>query len=166
MLHYRVFDTEFGCMAIAATEEGLAALALPCASEVDTLFQLGNRMETAQCTDNLMPELVALLKRYFKGERIHFEVKLDLSPSTDFQRRIWQAARHIPCGETRSYGWVAAQAGNPKAARAAGNAIGRNPIPVIIPCHRVIAGDGSIGGFSSGLDIKRRLLALESHFLR
>ena len=75
---------------------------------------------------------------------------------------IWQATRSIPHGETRSYAWVAARAGNPLGARAAGQALGKNPLPVVVPCHRVVAADGGLGGFTGGLYLKRKLLALES----
>jgi O-6-methylguanine DNA methyltransferase len=86
---------------------------------------------------------------------------MDLSSGTDFQRRVWRALQKIPRGQTRSYGWVARKIGRPKAARAVGTACGANPVPIIIPCHRVIASDGSLGGFGGGLPLKRRLLALE-----
>jgi methylated-DNA-[protein]-cysteine S-methyltransferase len=100
------------------------------------------------------------LEEYFAGERQAFD--LELAPAgTAFQQRVWQGLTEIPFGKAFSYGELAKHIGNPAAARAVGQANGRNPIPVIIPCHRVIAADRSIGGFSSGLPIKRRLLALE-----
>ena len=96
------------------------------------------------------------------GENVTFPDQLDLTSASDFQKKVWQAARLIPYGETRSYLWVATQAGNPMASRAAGGALGRNPLPIIIPCHRVIAGNGGVGGFTGGIEMKMRLLALES----
>ena len=90
-------------------------------------------------------------------------MKADFSSGTPFQRAVWRAISSIPSGETRSYAWVARKAGRPRAFRAAANACGANPVPIIIPCHRVISSDGSLGGFSSGLAIKRKLLALEGH---
>jgi len=100
------------------------------------------------------------LAEYFAGLRTAFD--LELAPQgTPFQRRVWRELTTIPYGQVVSYGAIARRIGMPKAARAVGQANGRNPIPIVIPCHRVIAGDGSIGGFSSGLDIKRGLLALE-----
>ncbi|HVM61881.1 MAG TPA: methylated-DNA--[protein]-cysteine S-methyltransferase [Verrucomicrobiae bacterium] len=101
------------------------------------------------------------LQQYAAGKLVRWTVPLDTSAGTDFQQRVWGALTTIPRGETRSYGWVAQQIGKPKAARAVGLACGANPIPVVIPCHRVIAGDGSIGGFGGGLPMKQRLLALE-----
>ena len=86
---------------------------------------------------------------------------LDILAGTDFQRRVWAALRQIPPGKTSSYGAIARQIGRPKAVRAVGGACGANPLPVLIPCHRVLAADGRMGGFSGGLDWKRRLLAAE-----
>jgi methylated-DNA-[protein]-cysteine S-methyltransferase len=100
------------------------------------------------------------LREYFAGRRRTFTVKLDLE-GTEFQRKAWQAMRKIPFGETISYGDQARKVGKPKAYRAVGSANGKNPIPIIVPCHRVLASDGSLGGYSLGLSMKRRLLALE-----
>jgi len=100
------------------------------------------------------------LREYFAGRRRTFTVKLDLE-GTEFQRKAWDAMRKIPFGETISYGDQARKVGKPKAYRAVGSANGKNPIPIIVPCHRVLASDGSLGGYSLGLSMKRRLLALE-----
>jgi methylated-DNA-[protein]-cysteine S-methyltransferase len=100
------------------------------------------------------------LREYFAGRRRTFTVKLDLE-GTEFQRKAWQAMRKIPFGKTISYGDQARKVGKPKAYRAVGLANGKNPIPIIVPCHRVLASDGSLGGYSLGLSMKRRLLALE-----
>ena len=96
-------------------------------------------------------------------KRLPLSGPADLSAGTPFQQRVWRAIAAIPRGETRSYAWLARKAGKPKAVRAAANACGANPVPLLIPCHRVIASDGSLGGFSCGLAIKRRLLRLEGH---
>jgi len=95
------------------------------------------------------------------GERQRFSVPLHLA-GTPFQQAVWQALQAIPWGEQRSYQWLAAQVGRPRAPRAVGSANGRNPLPVIVPCHRVLRADGSLGGYSSGLAIKHWLLAHES----
>ena len=100
------------------------------------------------------------LERYFTEREWRFSVSLDLSAGTDFDRAVWAALGRIPPRQTRTYGEIARTVGRPRAARAVGNACGRNPVPVIVPCHRVVAG-GGIGGFGLGLDLKRRLLALE-----
>ena len=102
----------------------------------------------------------AQLAEYFAGKRREFD--LQLAPrGTPFQQRVWQALLAIPFGVVRAYGDVARDIGQPLAMRAVGQANGRNPIPIVIPCHRVIASDGTIGGYSSGLNMKHRLLALE-----
>ncbi len=108
-----------------------------------------------------LPELAQRLRRYFDGHPVEFTDALDISSSTPFQQRVWQAARRIPWGQTRSYQWIASEIGQPGAARAVGQALGRNPLPVIIPCHRVLASNGNLGGFSGGLEVKKRLLRLE-----
>jgi methylated-DNA-[protein]-cysteine S-methyltransferase len=102
------------------------------------------------------------LQQYAAGKPVYWRVPIDLSAGTDFQQSVWRALTKIPRGETRSYGWVAKQVGKPGASRAVGTACGANPVPVVVPCHRVIASDGSIGGFGGGLPMKRRLLALEA----
>jgi methylated-DNA-[protein]-cysteine S-methyltransferase len=100
------------------------------------------------------------LREYFAGERREFSVPLDFT-GTEFQNKVWRALRSIPFGETRSYGELAAQIGAPKASRAVGAANGRNPIPIILPCHRVIGSSGSLTGFGGGLPMKKQLLAHE-----
>ncbi len=100
------------------------------------------------------------LRAYFAGELTRFELRL-APQGTSFQRKVWSALQEIPYAETRSYGELAATVGNSKASRAVGAANGRNPIPVIIPCHRVVGSDGSLTGFGGGLDTKRSLLELE-----
>jgi methylated-DNA-[protein]-cysteine S-methyltransferase len=102
------------------------------------------------------------LQRYFSGERVGFDIPLDIPQATAFQQEVWKAAAAIPYGETRSYAWIAKRIGRPRAARAVGQALGANPLPVLIPCHRVISSAGTLGGFSGGLSMKRQLLGLES----
>ena len=100
------------------------------------------------------------LEQYFAGKRTSFDVSLDLV-GTEFQVQAWRALCRIPFGKTISYGQQAANIKKPKAFRAVGSANGKNPIPMIVPCHRVVAGDGSLGGYSLGLKMKKQLLALE-----
>lgn len=102
------------------------------------------------------------VQRYLEGQLTRFTVKLDLRGSTPFSRKVWRAAGKIPYGEVRSYAWVAERIGDPNAARAVGGAMGRNPVPVVIPCHRVLGTHGDLRGFGGGLALKRWLLALES----
>ncbi len=101
------------------------------------------------------------LVEYLGGKRAFFSVPVDLSEVPDFQRRVLETARTIPFGEARPYAWVAERIGNPRAARAVGSALGSNPVPLILPCHRVWRSDGGLGGYLFGVEIKSRLLQLE-----
>jgi len=101
------------------------------------------------------------LKEYFEKGIDKFSQKIGFPKGTEFERKVWVALKEIPYGETRTYKWLAEKIGNPHATRAVGQALSRNPLPIILPCHRVIESDGSIGGYSSGIDIKRRLLDIE-----
>ncbi len=101
------------------------------------------------------------LAEYLEGLRSDFTVPFDLSAVTPFQRSVLEATATIPFGEVRSYRWVAETVGSPKAVRAVGTALGRNPVPIVVPCHRVLRSDGSLGGYALGLDLKSRLLRLE-----
>jgi O-6-methylguanine DNA methyltransferase len=98
---------------------------------------------------------------YLSGKSRSFSLPIDLDGQTPFQKKVWQMLQTIPYGRVRSYGWVARKIGKPGAARAVGAACGANPVPLLVPCHRVVAGDGSLGGFSGGLSNKKRLLKLE-----
>jgi len=101
------------------------------------------------------------LSEYFQGKRAFFSVPVDLSATPDFQQKVLAAARRIPFGEVRPYAWVAQRIGHPRAVRAVGTALGRNPVPIIVPCHRVLQTGGGLGGYLFGTDVKNRLLSLE-----
>lgn len=101
------------------------------------------------------------LNEYFQGMRQCFDLPLDLEQGTPFQRTVWQALREIPAGATTSYGALAAGLGKPQAVRAVGAAVGRNPLSIVVPCHRVVGGNGSLTGYAGGLDRKQALLKLE-----
>ena len=101
------------------------------------------------------------LDEYFQGKEIDFNVPLDIRSGTPFQRAVWDYLRKIPYGQTRSYGEIARSIGKPGAQRAVGQANGANPLPIIIPCHRVVAADHRLGGYSAGVEIKRALLSIE-----
>lgn len=109
----------------------------------------------------IMLRLIGELNEYFAGTRKEFSVPLDPDGGTGFQRSVWEELTRIPYGETRSYGDIASSVGNPRAARAVGLANKSNTIPILIPCHRVIRGNGGLGGYGSGIHVKRKLLALE-----
>jgi methylated-DNA-[protein]-cysteine S-methyltransferase len=121
----------------------------------------GGEHPVGQRNPGLCSDVFTQLTEYLGGKRTRFD--LELKPvGTAFQQLVWQTLTAIPFGEACGYGELARRTGNPAAARAVGQATGANPIPIIIPCHRVISTDGSIGGYSGGLEIKRRLLAVES----
>jgi methylated-DNA-[protein]-cysteine S-methyltransferase len=104
------------------------------------------------------------LRDYFEGRLRVFRQSVDLEEGTDFERAVWRALLEVPYGETRTYKWLAERVGRPKATRAVGQALSKNPVPIVLPCHRIIESDGSIGGYSSGVDIKRRLLEMEYYY--
>jgi methylated-DNA-[protein]-cysteine S-methyltransferase len=105
------------------------------------------------------------LKDFFEHGIEEFTLKIVFTTGTDFEKRVWLALKEIPFGETRTYKWLAETLGKPNASRAVGQALSKNPLPIVLPCHRVIESDGSLGGYSGGVDIKRRLLDIE-YYLR
>lgn len=116
--------------------------------------------ETAE-EDEVLRQTKAELLEYFRGERKHFSVPVN-PKGTEFQKKVWKALQEIPYGETRSYKEIAERTGNPKACRAVGMANNRNPIAIIIPCHRVVGADGTLTGYAGGLDVKKYLLDMEN----
>ena len=152
----KTVDSPIGRLTLVATDEGLAGILW----ENDRPRRVRLDIEAE---DNRHPVLIQTerqLKEYFVGQRKEFDVKLDLA-GTAFQRKVWNALLTIPFGETRSYGQIARQIGNPTAVRAVGAANSRNPVSIIAPCHRVIGSTGTLTGFAGGLDVKAYLLALE-----
>jgi O-6-methylguanine DNA methyltransferase len=134
-------------------------------SEDEALARARRLWPWAQGRDPL-PGFEGDITAYFAGEPVDFTCVIRLDGVADFHRQVYEAARRIPYGHTISYGGLAAMAGSPKAARAVGQAMARNPIGIVIPCHRVIAADGGLGGFGPGLDVKRRLLELEGALVK
>ena len=161
-LSYITFKTDMGWIGISGSTDGLLRITLPQPSVHEVRQLLGDSVSRAIWSPQLFDDLMERLKVYFSGHRTTFPDKLDLSRATHFQREVWETTRLIPYGETRSYTWVAEQIKKPRAVRAAGQALGKNPLPIIIPCHRVVASDGKLGGFSGGVEMKRHLLSLET----
>lgn len=164
-LHH-VFETAFGFCGIAWSEEGITRFMLPMDTPAPLAEHLTKRQPDSSAAEPFGPaaDAVAAAVRYFKGEREDFtSLPLDLTGVDPFRRTIYQAAQRLGYGETTTYGALADGAGFPKAARETGTALGRNPIPLIIPCHRILAAGGKIGGFSApgGTTTKRKMLALE-----
>jgi O-6-methylguanine DNA methyltransferase len=104
------------------------------------------------------------LEAYFGGRLRDFSQEIRFAGGTEFEKKVWRALREVPYGETRSYKWLAEKIGSPKSSRAVGQALAKNPIPIVVPCHRIIESDGSIGGYSSGVNIKERLLKMEYYY--
>ncbi len=162
----RIFRTSWGWMGIAASPLGVVRIVLPQASRARAereLIPLGVRDQASgdrNITDILDVARTQILE-FLAGRRRELDCPLDLSQGTPFQRKVWRAALRIPYGRVRSYKWIAVRVGGGRYARAVGLALGANPVPILVPCHRVVAQDGSLGGFSCGLPAKRRLLTLE-----
>ncbi len=160
-MEYTVFNTKMGWMVIVGSKRGLIRTSPPHSSAQEALDSLGDIVKYATLSLNAFNDLVERLRAYFNDCNVLFPDKLDFSAASRFQEKVWQAARLIPYGETRSYGWLAGKIGKPGAARAVGQALGKNRLPIIIPCHRIIGSDGSLGGFNGGIELKKRLLKLE-----
>lgn len=158
--YYVVFKTAVGWVGILGSSAGLRRTTLPQPSEAQALAALEIN-DAATPSKKYFKDLIKRFLDYFEGRLADFPDKLDLSEATSFQRAVWQATWRIPYRQTRSYAWVARQTGLAGAARAAGQALSKNPMPIIIPCHRVVRSDGTLGGFTGGLKMKKRLLALE-----
>ena len=159
---YASVDSPFGELHLAATDRGLVALNLPAYAPEDFLAGLSQRispaiLESPARLDDARREL----DDYFEGRRKRFTVALDWRLIHGFQEKVLRSTYAIPYGKTRTYGEVAAEAGNPRAQRAAGSALGRNPIPLIVPCHRVLRSGNIPGNYGGGPDMKKALLKLE-----
>lgn len=155
--HRVMTDTPVGVLTLVARDDALVGVWMSGQRHRPEPFGFG---EPADGDDQLLTGVENQLREYFAGTRTTFDVALE-PDGTDFQRRVWQALCDIPYGETWSYGRLAAQLGLPGAARAVGLANGRNPISIVVPCHRVVGADGALTGYGGGLERKRILLDLE-----
>jgi methylated-DNA-[protein]-cysteine S-methyltransferase len=159
---YTMSDSPFGPLLLAATPKGLVKLSLPGHDPEEALEDLAARisprvLEAPARLDEARREL----DLYFEGKLTEFDLPLDWQLSRDFRRRALRAIDRIPYGKTRSYTEIARSAGNERAVRAAGTACGANPIPIVVPCHRVLRTSGALGGYGGGLPMKEALLELE-----
>lgn len=164
--YHRRFETPLGLAFLVTGARGLLASGL-LADEGEIEASLGAIAGTHELLpdDGACAEAIDQLEAYFRGDRRCFDLPLDLR-GTQFQRAVWRALLEIPYGETRSYGDVARMVGRPGAARAVGQASHRNPLGVVVPCHRVLGQDGALTGYAGGLGLKERLLALEARHAR
>ncbi len=165
-LYYDVIETSLGWVGLLASDKGLRRTTLPQASPDECVAQLGREMAQATLSPERFEGLKDKLTLYFEGRSASFDDEpIDVDDASPFHRAAWDACRSIPMGERRTYQWLATQAGRPRAARAAGQSMARNRLPLIVPCHRVVASDGGLGGFGKGasrLDLKQRLLDMEA----
>jgi methylated-DNA-[protein]-cysteine S-methyltransferase len=153
---YKQISSPVGMLTLVASDAGLSAVLW----QNDRPSRVRLNTDAKDESHPVLIEAERQLGEYFAGRRKRFALKLDPS-GTDFQRKVWDALLTIPFGETRSYGQIASQIGNPNAVRAVGAANGSNPISIVVPCHRVIGATGALTGFGGGLDAKAKLLALE-----
>jgi len=163
-LTYDVFDTDMGWVAIVASDHGVVRASLPEDSPELALDYVRPEVVLAVHDPRRHADSRALIMAYCAGELIDLvDIPIDTRSATPFFRAAWDACRSIPAGETRSYGWLAEQVGNLKAARVAGQAMARNKLAMLVPCHRVISSSGALGGFGgAGLPLKSSLLAMEA----
>jgi methylated-DNA-[protein]-cysteine S-methyltransferase len=159
---YTEFDSPVGRLLLAATPRGLVRVTFPIEEPETVLEQLAETvspriLESPAKLDEVRREL----DRYFAGKLEDFEVPLDWQLTRGFYRKVLRATARIPYGQTRSYGEMAKKAGSPRAVRATGTALGSNPLPIIVPCHRVLRSGGALGGYGGGLGVKQTLLELE-----
>jgi methylated-DNA-[protein]-cysteine S-methyltransferase len=160
-MKFCIIETALGWLGLVLSAAGLRAVTLPRRDRGAALSEVLTLGAQEEARDDEAGGLSERLRRYARGEPVAFPDALDFSAATPFQRAVWQATRHIPYGQKRSYGWLAARVGKPRAARAVGQAMAANPWPLIVPCHRVVSSNGSLGGYGGGLDMKERLLLLE-----
>lgn len=149
-MHERLIDSPVGLLTLRAEDGALTAI----------LF--GDQRTGLPGSDQILDQAEAELKEYFAGERKEFAVPVHLT-GTEFQKKVWAALAEIPYGRTATYGEIAERIGSPKACRAVGTANHHNPVPIIVPCHRVIGAGGSLTGYGGGLEVKAYLLTLERH---
>ena len=152
MINYFCYDTEIGTIKISETEGKIIGLVFSDSKKEN---------EIERETDSIIKTYMQL-KEYLSGKRKSFDIEIEMM-GTEFQKKVWKELLNIPYGETRSYKDVATAIGNKKACRAVGNANNKNPIAIIVPCHRVVGSNGSMTGYAGGIDIKEKLLKIENN---
>ncbi|HKB51071.1 MAG TPA: methylated-DNA--[protein]-cysteine S-methyltransferase [Solirubrobacterales bacterium] len=159
---YASVDSPYGPLLVATTPRGLVKVSLPAYDPEETLEDLAARISPRVLeAPARLDEVRRQLDNYFDGRLREFDLPLDWQLSKGFRRRALRAIDRIPYGKTRSYTQIAASAGNERAVRAAGTACGSNPIPIVVPCHRVLRSGGALGGYGGGLPMKEALLEME-----
>jgi methylated-DNA-[protein]-cysteine S-methyltransferase len=160
---YGILKTPLGPMAAARNGHGLLMTVLPGPSEAELAGRVRAKFPQSRRDDAAFGELARQAKAYFTGQPTRFTDAVDLSGAPPFMRKVLTALCRVGFGETTTYGELAKTVGRPKAARAVGQAMARNPVPLVVPCHRVLAGNRALGGFSAdgGLNLKRKMLEIE-----
>ena len=156
---YDLTDSPVGPLLVAGTDRGLCRISFQPDAELESLAHTFG-VRVLRVPRSLEPAR-RQLDEYFEGQRREFELETDLRPLPDFQRLVLEELARVPFGEITTYGGLAAKIGRPRAARAVGGALNRNPVPIVLPCHRVVGAGGSLVGYAGGLDRKRALLSLE-----
>ena len=159
MTYQSLFPTRYGWAAVAADDDGITCVVLP--TEKTRAKSRLSKATVDNGSSPMLGRLQADMIRFFEGGKADFtNYPISLKAGTAFQRRVWAQAVKIPCGKTATYGEIAEAMGNPSCARAVGQALNANPVPLLIPCHRVVS-SSSLGGFSAGADLKEKMLDLE-----
>lgn len=164
MRTYGVIETGLGWVGLMRSEIGLCASTLPRGDAVIAMIELDPAAGDLAADEDAFADAAAVIRSQLAGKAAKLAESLDLARGTPFQQTVWRAIETIPFGETRSYGWVAEQIDRPRGAHAVGQAVARNPLPLLVPCHRVVAADGTLGGYGRGPDAlptKRSLLRCE-----
>jgi methylated-DNA-[protein]-cysteine S-methyltransferase len=162
---YATLDSPLGTLLLATTPRGLIRIAYVDHSDEDAVLEhlAANVSPRIMIAPRRLDEPRRELEEYFAGRRRRFDVPLDWTLTRGFARRVLEATANIPYGATATYKQMAAQAGSPRASRAAGNALGSNPIPIVVPCHRILHSGGGLGGYTGGVEKKRLLLGVEGY---
>lgn len=159
---HTIIKTKFGFVGVAASAKGITQVLLPRVDEVSVWRELDGAEDNSPQAKAFVKSAAEKLRRYFRGESVEFNEPLDWDGEPEFYRRVWNELLKVGRGETVSYMELGRRVGASRgAAQAVGQAMARNPIPVIVPCHRVLRSDGSLGGFGGGLPLKRKMLELE-----
>lgn len=155
MINYFCYDTEIGRIKISEKDEKIIGL----------VFSDYKKEDEIEKETELIKKAYTQLEEYLSGKRTEFNIEIEMI-GTEFQKKVWKELLNIPYGETRSYKDIAIAIGNEKACRAVGNANNKNPIAIIVPCHRVVGSNGSMTGYAGGLDIKEKLLKIEKYNIK
>ncbi|NIA28428.1 MAG: methylated-DNA--[protein]-cysteine S-methyltransferase [Actinobacteria bacterium] len=166
-IYYTTYPWKLTDLYLAATRTGLCKIGFARNRSVNDFLATISSGQAVQFEKNekAFASLKAKLDQYFLGEKTEFDEPLDLPDGTDFQKQVWDKIREIKYGHTKTYKQIAHEIGNAKAVRAVGTATGANPVPIVIPCHRIIGSNGKLGGYGGGLDVKDALLRLEGAVL-